>query len=194
VPEPPVPRSAQLEYLAASTFQAHASQDGLLRLYDEAVARREEQTGTCADLERRAALSRRLSDLELERRGYLRQNARGVLSDADLDAMLADLDEQRKAVEAELRASQDRAAEAERLRAARGSLAAYDPMHAEWYEDPDSVLPGEFLTHSEGATTEEIRNAYRRLGARFEVDAEGDLTLRLELDLGGAALQPTSSR
>jgi hypothetical protein len=46
---------------------------------------------------------------------------------------------------------------------------------------------------SQGATAEEIRNAYRRLGARFEVDAQGELTLRLELDLGARALHPTSS-
>ncbi|WP_166173981.1 recombinase family protein [Rubrobacter tropicus] len=180
-----------LEYLAASTFEAHASRDGLLRLYDEAVARREERTGARGDLERRAALSEKLSELELERRGYLRQNARGVLPDADLDAMLADVDEQREAVEAELGASKDRAAEAERLRAARDSLAAHDPVRSTWAEDPDAVMPWEYLT--QGATTEEIRNAYRRLGARFEVDAEGELTLRLELDLGAVALQPTSS-
>ena len=109
--------------------------------------------------------------------------------------MLADVDEQREVVEAELRVSEDTAAEAERLRAARDSLAAYDPVHSTWFEDPDAVPPWEYLTHHQsGATTEEIRNAYRRLGARFEVvDAEGELTLRLELDLGAASLQPTSS-
>ena len=70
----------------------------------------------------------------------------------------------------------------------------YDPVHAEWYEDPDAVPPWEYLTHSQsGATIEEIRNAYRRLGARFEVDAEGKLTLRLELDLGAGALHIASS-
>ncbi len=52
-------------------------------------------------------------------------------------------------------------------------------------------MPWEYLT--QGVTAEEIRNAYRRLGARFEVDAEGELTLRLNLDLGAGSLQPTSS-
>ncbi len=183
-----------LDYLSATAFEAHASQGALLRLYDEAVARRGEHTSARGELERRAALSERLPELELERRGYLRQNARGVLPDADLDAMLADVDKQREAVEAELKASEDRAAEeAERLRAARDSLAAYDPVHSTWYEDPDAVGPWEFLTQAQGATTEEMRNAYRRLGARFEVDAEGELTLRLNLDLGAGSLQPTSS-
>ena len=180
-----------LEYLAASTFEAHASRDGLLRLYDEAVARREERAGTRGDLERRAALSEKLSELELERRNYQRLAARGSMFDRELDEALADVDDQREAVEVELRASEDRAAEAERLRAARDSLAAHDPVHSTWYEDPDAVMPWEYLT--QGATTEEIRNAYRRLGARFEVDAQGELTLRLELDLGAGALRPTSS-
>ena len=186
----------ELEYLAASTFEAHASRDGLLRLYDDAVARREERAGargTRGELERRAALSERFSGLKLERLNYLRQNARGQLPEADLNAMLADVDEQREAVEAELRASEDRAAEAERLRAFRDSLAAHDPVHGAWAEDPDAVPPWEYLTHWQGATTEEIRNAYRRLGARFEVDSEGELTLRLELDLREGALYPTSS-
>jgi hypothetical protein len=182
-----------LEYLAASTFETHVSRDGLLRLYDEAVARREEQAGTRGDLERRAALSERLSELKLERRRFLKQNARGVISDRELDEMLAEVDEEREAVAAELGATKDRVAEAEaeRLRATRDSLAAHDPVHAEWYEDPDAVMPWEYLT--QGAKAEEIRNAYRRLGARFEVDAQGELTLRLELDLGAGALHPASS-
>lgn len=129
--------------------------------------------------------------MALERRNYQRLAARGSVSDQELDEALANVDEQREAVEGELRASEDRAAEAERLRAARDSLAAHDPVHGAWAEDPDAVMPWEYLT--QGATTEEIRNAYRRLGARFEVDSEGDLTLRLELDLGAVALYSTSS-
>ena len=106
--------------------------------------------------------------------------------------MLAEVDEQREAAAAELRASEDRAAEADRLRAARDTLAAYyDPVHAEWYEDPDSITPFEYLSVS--ATPEEDRKAYRRFGTRFDLDAEGALTLRLELELGGDALHQTSS-
>jgi hypothetical protein len=76
-------------------------------------------------------------------------------------------------------------AEAERLRAARDNLVSfYDPVHAEWYEDPDALMPDEYLSIS--ATPEEVRQAYRRFGARFELDGGGALTLRLELDLGGA--------
>ena len=75
---------------------------------------------------------------------------------------------------------------ARRIEAVRYSL-----VHAEWYEDPDAVQPHEWLTVA--ASPEEIRRAYRRYGARFEVDREGTLTLRLELALGGEVLHPESS-
>ena len=188
---PPCPnrrlhRALDLEHYAASTFETHANPAALVALYDEAVARQEEQTGLHDSLERRAALSERLSELELERRGYLRQNARGVLPDADLDAMLAEVDEQREAAAAELRAAQDASAAADRLRAARSSL-----LSATWYEEPESLQPYEYLTLA--AKPEEIRQAYRKLGARFDVDAEGTLTLHMDLALGESSLHLASS-
>jgi hypothetical protein len=66
---------------------------------------------------------------------------------------------------------------------AQPGFATYDPVHAEWYEDPDAVMPSEVLhlaTSPEGR-----RRAYRRYGARFEVDKEGTLTLQLSLGLDG---------
>ncbi len=60
--------------------------------------------------------------------------------------------------------------------------AGYSLVHAEWYEDPDTTQPGEVLTST--TSPEDIRKAYKRFGARFEVDAEGTLTMGLELDLG----------
>jgi Recombinase/Resolvase, N terminal domain/Recombinase zinc beta ribbon domain len=182
----------QLEYEATRLFEQYADRGALLELYDEAVRKQEEETGASGALKRRAALVEKRSELEAERRGYLRQNARGVLPDADLDAMLAEVDEQREAIDAELAAVEKRAATAQRLWAARSSLAAsYSPLHAEWYEDPDAIQPGEWLTL--GAGPEEIRRAYRRYGARFEVDGEGTLTLRLSLGLDGEALHPELS-
>jgi hypothetical protein len=67
----------------------------------------------------------------------------------------------------------------------RGTLAAlYDPVHAEWYEDPDAVQPDEFLRLVAGP--EEVRRAYVRAGARFSVDRHGTLTLELDpLQTGG---------
>ena len=163
----------------------------LLELYDEAV-RKQEKTGASGALERRVALAGRLSELDEERKGYLRQNARRAISDAELDAMLSEVEEQREAITAELADVEERAAAAQRLRAARGSLAAsYSPVHAEWYEDPDAIMPWEVLTHA--ASPEDIRCAYRRYGARFEVDGEGTLTLRLSLGLDGKALHPELS-
>ena len=104
----------QLEYEATRLFEQYADRGMLLELYDEAV-RKEEEAGASGALKRRAALVEHRSELEAERRGYLRQNARGVLPDADLDAMLAEVDEQREGVQAELHAVEDQAAAARRL-------------------------------------------------------------------------------
>lgn len=184
-------RAENLEYLAARTFEEYASQGTLLALYDEAVRERHGVDRMHAGMKRRTALAEKLAELDTERWGHLKQNAKGFLSDGELVAMLAEVDEQREAVAAELRASEDEAAEAGRLRAARDALAAYSPVHAEWYEDPDAITPGEYLTL--GAGREEIRRAYSRYGARFEVDPNGELTLKMELDLGNDALQFVST-
>jgi hypothetical protein len=74
---------------------------------------------------------------------------------------------------------------------ARDSLAKYDRVHAGWEEDPDAVFPNQCLTAA--ARPEEIRRAYRRYGARFEVDAAGELTLRLALALEEGSLQPANT-
>jgi hypothetical protein len=50
-------------------------------------------------------------------------------------------------------------------------------------EDPDAVHLSEVFTHA--TSSEEIRRAYRRYGARFEVDNEGELTLKLDRALDG---------
>ncbi len=50
-------------------------------------------------------------------------------------------------------------------------MASYNPVHAEWREDPECTPPCEYLSLS--AAPDEIRKAYRRFGARFEVDARG---------------------
>ncbi len=105
--------------------------------------------------------------------------------------MLAEVDEQREATRAELRAVEDEAEALRRLEVARGSLAqagfaTYDPVHAEWYEDTDATQPDEVLHLA--ASPEGRRRAYRRYGARFEVDREGTLTLQLSLGVDGEAL------
>ena len=94
---------------------------------------------------------------------------------------------------AELEVAEDEAAALCRIEAARESLSAasYSPLHARWQEDPDAITPREVLTHA--TYPEEIRRTYRRYGARFEVDAKGALTLRLELGLEGGGMHLTSS-
>ena len=87
----------------------------------------------------------------------------------------------------ELRVVDDEAETARRLETARYSL-----IHAEWYEDPDAVWPRELLTS--GSSPEQVRAAYARFGARFTVDAAGDLTMRLELPLEGGSLHLTTTR
>jgi hypothetical protein len=181
-----------LEYQAARLFDESANYETLLELYDRALEERNEDGGISRILERRAALVRRKDELALERKGYLRQNARGQHPGYDLDAMLAEVDEQLKDVRAELRVVEDEAAAARRIEAARESLSSYNPVHAEWYEDPDAVSPDEVLTHAAGP--EDRRRPYRRYGARFEVDGEGSLTLRLDLALDGGVLNLTSTR
>jgi hypothetical protein len=53
-------------------------------------------------------------------------------------------------------------------------------------------MPGEVLTHAAGP--EDRRRAYRLYGARFEVDGEKELTLRLDLNLDGGVMNLTSTR
>jgi Recombinase zinc beta ribbon domain len=185
-------RAEQLEYEATRLFERYASRETLLALYDEAVRKQEREAGSRGILEKRAALAEKRSELEVERRGYLKQNARGLLSDAELVAFLSEIDEQRGAVAAELAALEERAQAAERMRAIRGSLAAsYTGLHREWEEDPDAITPDEVLTHA--TSPEEVRRAYRKYGARFEVGAAGELMLKLDLALDGEALRPEHS-
>jgi site-specific DNA recombinase len=167
-----------LEQEAARTFQENVSYGTLLDMFDKAVEEEADATGLRDSLERRASLTAKMSELELERKGYLRQNARGVLSDGELDGMLADVDAQRDAFAAELNSVEDAATKAQRIADARRSLRS---MMDKWGEDPYAMMPWEFPTAA--ATPEQRRSAYNRYGARFEVDPDGRLTLRLDLDL-----------
>ena len=173
-----------LERAAVVMFETYASSGMLVELYEAAIAEQDRQSGRSAQsglAKRRDTLKQQLKELEDERLGYLRQNARGLLSDAELDSVLAEVSERRGAITAELRRAED-AAELERERAtvrkALTGAATYEPVHAEWYEDPDAVQPREYLSLVAGP--EEIRRAYLRTGARFSVDRHGTLTLELD--------------
>ena len=81
----------------------------------------------------------RLSEVETERRGYLRQNARGVLPDEELDEALAELEETRQMAERELEALSSRQEEVEALERDRDALMA--SWSAAVPEDLDRLTP-----------------------------------------------------
>ncbi len=93
----------------------------------------------------------------------------------ELRERLAEIEEEKVLLTAELRTVEDEAAATRLIEAARESISSYSPVHAEWYEDPEAVTPWEVLTHAAGP--EDRRRVYRRYGARFEIDGEGVLTL-----------------
>lgn len=132
-----------LEYAAVSLFETYASSGKLLELFETAIAEQDRHSGRSNGLaKRRDGLIEQLKEVEDERRGYLRQGARGLLSDAELDAMLAEVDDRRSAITAEIRrAEEDGDLEREREAVREMLAASYDPVHAEWYEDPDAVQP-----------------------------------------------------
>jgi hypothetical protein len=181
-----------LERDAALLFEESASQETLLELYDRAIEQQNGSGNESRISERRAALSERLSTLAAMRHKFQRQEAEGLMTLDELRERLAEIEEEKTHLTADLRAVEDEAAASRRIEAARESISSYSPVHAEWYEDPDAVMPGEVLTHAVGP--EDRRRAYRRYGARFEVDGEGELTLRLDLNLDGGVMNLTSTR
>lgn len=172
-----------LEYRAAGLFEENASYDALVELYERAVREEEERLGIAdpeAARETHERLSEELEDLNAERRGYLRLAARGAVSDGELDDLLAEIDGKRGRLTGRLR-------EAEEAMNARRAP-SWSPVHAGWEEDPDAVMPSQVLTHA--SSPEDRSRAYRRFGARFEVDRDGELTLRMEVPLGSSPVSP----
>jgi len=195
LPECPNRKSHQamkLEYEAGRLFEESVSQETLLELYDRAIEQQSESGNVSRTRERRTAFSERLSTLATMRDKFQRQEAEDLMTFDELRERLAEIEEEKVRLTAELRAVEDEAAASRRIEAARESISSYSPVHAEWYEDPEAVMPGEMLTHAAGP--EDKRRAYRRYGARFEVDGEGELTLRLDLNLDGGVMNLTSTR
>jgi hypothetical protein len=181
-----------LEYHAGLLFEESASEETLLELYDQAIEQQNGSGNASRIAERRAALTERLANLTAMRNKFQRQEAEDLMTLDELRERLAEIEGEKSRLTAELRAVEDEAAAARRIEAARKSLFSYTPVHAEWYEDPEAVTPGEVLTHAAGP--DDRRRAYRRYGARFEVDDEGELTLKLDLNLDGGIMSLTSTR
>ena len=194
-PECPNRKSHQavvLEDDAAFLFEQSVSQETLLELYDRAIEQQYGSGNASRTQERRAALSERLAALAAMRDKFQRQEAEELMTLDELRERLAEIDEEKGRLTAQLRAVEDEAAAKRRIQAAREAISSYSPVHAEWYEDPEAIMPSEVLTHAAGP--EARRRAYRRYGARFEVDDEGELTLKLDLNLDGGVMSLTSIR
>ncbi len=177
-----------LDWAAVDMFEEFASSARLIGLYEAAVAEHDRRLGGRSGrgtAERREALAGRLREAEDERLGYLRQDARGLLSDAELEALLSEVGGRRDAIAEELRFAEDSAEREHERKAVREALSSsYSPVHGEWYEDPDAVHPDQFLSLVAGP--EKVRRTFLETGARFSVDRHGTLTLELDpLQTGG---------
>ena len=69
-----------LEHEAARLFEEAATRSAMLDLYDRAIEEHKRGSGLSGNIEKRTAFAEKLAELDLERRSYLRQNARGVSS------------------------------------------------------------------------------------------------------------------
>ncbi len=143
----------------------------MLRPYDEAGERQNGRDGLRGNLERPTPLSERLGVLAKMRRGFQERQAEGLMTLPELRDRLAELDKEKAAISSELRAAEDATEDARRIEAARSSL-----LSATWYEEPESLQPGEYLTL--GASPEEIQQGVQEVrrplrGGRGEyTDAE----------------------
>lgn len=163
----------RLEYHAAvDLFERHIDEGELLALYDQAVEERDRRSGRCASPQRRAALAERLEALTRIRRGFQDQQAEGLMTLAELRERLAELDEEKEGINAELLATEQAVGDEGDFRAMRHML-------------EEIVRSGQSYMLK---TREQLRKDYLRVGARFEVDQDGTLTLRLNLDLSQTAL------
>ena len=119
----------------------------------------QKRSETRGDPEREAkAWLERLAEVEQERRGYLRLAATGRMSEAELDAVLAELEETRQTAEKELEAVGGRRDEIEQLERDR------DALRASW----SAAIPDNL-----DRLTPEGRNAlYHKL--RLEMRPKGD--------------------
>jgi Recombinase zinc beta ribbon domain len=129
--------------------------------------------------DRQRALVEELQTLDAERKGYLRQNARGVLSDHELDATLTEVMDRAGKLREELNRVGDAAQDLEALEDA--------------YAAAMGALRSGRVTVEAEETPESRRTWYKRAGVAFTLDEEG--TVRAEFALQDdrtASSTPTS--
>jgi site-specific DNA recombinase len=168
-------RAEHLEHEAAVMFEDHLGAGKIMELFDHALEEHYRRRGLRGSPERRAALTKRLRVIAQKRRGFQEQQAEGLMTIPELRERLAELDEEREGIADELRIVEDAAEEQ------RDSLAARELIKA----------LAERGQHYLAKPGERRRKEYRQLGARFEVDAAGTLTLRLSLDLDALRTEHT---
>ena len=140
-----------------AVYQIIARPDRLLTAYEEHLERQKRQV--CGDPDREARdLHERLQELDQERRGYLRQNAREVLSDAELADMLEEVDEQRRGFQKALREAQSRQ---EALRRPEEQRVQFKELIVQLHEIDLRI-----------ATPEDRRRVYEALGLEVRVDED----------------------
>jgi len=155
-----------LESHAWILFGSTADPEKITALYDE----REGRTGDEERRRRVAVLVERLTVLTRKRAGFQEQQAEGLMTLVELRERLTDLDEERSLVSAEMETLRHDATRKEQTNA----------MLALFFEMREGSM------YFGNDPPEERRAAYKKLGARFEVDPDGILTLRFELDPQGA--------
>jgi site-specific DNA recombinase len=124
-----------------------------------------ERAGMRDDPEREAvSWMAALSEVDQERRGYLRLAAKGQMTDEELEEALAELEDTRATAERELAAVRGRREALEALERDRDALLkSYAQMAPEALDD---------------LTAEERRQVYGMLRLRVEVDADGSMEVR----------------
>jgi site-specific DNA recombinase len=159
-------RAADLEAQVADwVSELLADQGGLIRAIDAAL-----QMPDTAEKDA-AAIRQHLIELQTERSGYIRQNARGILTDAELDAYLAELAQHRAAAEDQLEQLTEGLSRVQRLQQYKAQLLRH-------YDD----------WALRGLSPQDRNATYRRLGIQVLIGPDG-----MTADVAGATVrwQPT---
>ena len=157
-------RAAEAEAAVWGLVSGLLKDPGRLRAGLEAMIE-QERAGMRGNPDREAASwLQRLSEVEQERRGYIRLAAKGHLTDGDLEQALAEVEETRATAE-------------EELRIVRGRKEAMDGLE----RDRDALLESYAEMTPEALdilTPEERRQVYGMLRLRVEVFADGRMEAR----------------
>lgn len=132
---------------------------------DRAIDMERDEVRGDPDAEARHWLDK-LSEVDEERRGFLRLSARGRITDAELDEEIAGLEETRKIAESELEATRGRQQRVDQMKADRDAV----------LEHYAALAPEKLDT----LTAEECHQLYKILRLKVLVGKNGDLGIELD--------------